>query len=91
MNRERFIKLPVTLVEITPFRGKDYLDRDTLMYRYFFLDEEDNRYVWNTGKRLPYTRFSKCLLSATPLGPARYSYPTTSVTRGKVYNAPADS
>lgn len=91
MNRERFIKLPVTLVESVSFRGRDYLDRDTLMYRYFFVDDEGNRYVWNTGKRLLNKRFSKCLLSATPLGPARYSYPTTSVTRGKVYDAPAES
>lgn len=92
MNRERFIKLPVTLVEIVNFDGRNYLDQRTRMFRYFFVDEEGTRYLWNTQVRIPHRRFQKCLLSATPLEKTpNCHYPTVSVTRGKVYDAPAES
>lgn len=97
MNRERFIKHQVIFLGFREFIGSDRLDRPTVMRQYKFLDEgEGVVWTWNTATRPKVEKNESYLFSATPLE-SRATYwpdfddPQIAVTRGKVYDASAES
>lgn len=95
MTNERYRKHDCIFLGSKDTVGHNHLDQPVKMFVYKFYDRETGYYLrWMTEVRLRNKVNSDCLFSATPLSsrPTDFGHgPEMRVTRGKVYDAPAES